>query len=311
MFISGFPRKPYSEYRAVYAPLHMTISDSPVQTSPSPIREIPSGQNLANIREQLNKLERRDWWLWSLAVIVMLLLTIAVVSLSFPNLVAPQDEFFQFSLNQAVRGLVGLVLLFNTYTIYQQAMIKRLRRQFSQQLDAMALLNVRAEELHRLATTDPLTGLANRRTADQRLAAEAARSQRYGHPLTVVAFDLNEFKHINDHYGHQAGDLVLREFAQKISSAIRLSDLAVRMGGDEFLLILPECRIEQVPTLLARLRPLEVNFQGTRVPVEFSAGCVSYEQGETRDAFLERADKTLYADKRAGKTLANGEPILR
>ena len=155
MFLSAFARKPYSGYCAVHVPLRMNTTDSRVQPSPSPILELSSGQNLTDIREQLKKLERRDWWLWSLAVIVMLLLTIAVVSLSFPELVAPQDEFFQFSLNQAVRGLVGLVLLFNTYTIYQQAMIKRLRRQFSQQLDAMSQLNMRAEELHRLATTDP------------------------------------------------------------------------------------------------------------------------------------------------------------
>ncbi len=190
-------------------------------------------------------------------------------------------------------------------------MIKRLRRQFSKQLDAMGNLRTRAEEFHRLATTDPLTGLANRRTAEQRLASEAARSQRYGNPLAVVAFDLNNFKRINDTHGHAAGDVVLREFARQLVNTVRLSDLAVRMGGDEFLAVLPECRIEQVPNLLARLRTLEVDFQGTRIPVEFSAGCVGYEQGETPEQFLERADKTLYADKRAGKVHAEGQPALR
>src|ERR1700737_3604797 len=148
---------------------------SPLATFAQPL-DPSAEQRLAEVQEQLRKLERRDWWLWSMAVIVMLLLTFAVFSMSFPKLAKVDDPFFQFSLNQAVRGLVGLVLLFNTYTIYQQAMIKRLRRQFSQQLDAMSQLNMRAEELHRLATTDPLTGLANRRTAEQRLAAEAARS---------------------------------------------------------------------------------------------------------------------------------------
>lgn len=237
----------------------------------------------------------------------MLLLTLAVVSLSFPGL-APHDPFFQLSL---VRGLVALVLLFNSYSIYQQIMIKRLRRQFSRQLDAMGSLNHRAEELHKLANTDPLTGLANRRTAEQRLQAEAERSARYGHPLTVVAFDLNEFKYINDKYGHPVGDLVLREFARRLSNAIRLSDLAVRMGGDEFLLVLPECPIEQVPMLLGRLRPVELNFQGTGIPVSFSAGWVAYERGETPERFLERADQTLYADKRSGKPGSEGEPVLR
>jgi diguanylate cyclase (GGDEF)-like protein len=275
------------------------------------LSEVSTAARVAEIRQQLHKLERRDWWLWAVAVVVMLLLTVAVVSLSFPGLLSAQDSFFQLSLNAAVRALVGLVLLFNTYSIYQQVMIKRLRKQFSEQLDAMNNLGVRAEEFHRLATTDPLTGLANRRTAEQRLAAEAARSQRYGHPLTVAAFDLNNFKQINDTYGHAAGDMVLREFSKRLVSAIRLSDVAVRMGGDEFLLLLPECRMEQVPVLLARLRPLEVSFQGTFIPVEFSAGCVAYEKGETPEQFLERADKTLYADKRAGKVKTEIEPAFQ
>lgn len=256
---------------------------------------------LREIRANLRKLERRDWWLWTLAVVVMLLLTLAVVSLTFPGLAEIEDPFFQYSLNQAVRGLVGLVLLFNTYTIYQQVMIKRLRRQLSEQLDALAQLQTRAEEFHRQATMDALTGLHNRRSAEPRLAAEAARSQRHGHPLTVLALDLNNFKEINDRYGHPAGDQVLKEFAERLASTIRLSDLAVRMGGDEFLVLLPECPSEQVKAMLARLSPLEVDYQGHKIPVTFSAGWVGYEIGETPEQFLERADKTLYADKRAKK----------
>ncbi len=74
---------------------------------------------------------------------------------------------------------------------------------------------MRAEEFERLALVDPLTGLSNRRVAEERLASEASRSQRYGHPLTVVAFDLDKFKQINDTYGHPAGDQVLKEFAAR------------------------------------------------------------------------------------------------
>jgi cell division protein FtsW (lipid II flippase) len=83
---------------------------------------------IADLQEKLRKLERRDWWLWTLAVVVMLCLTLAVFSLSFPDLLKVEDPFFQFSLNRAVRGLIGLVLIFNAYTIYQQMSIKRLRR---------------------------------------------------------------------------------------------------------------------------------------------------------------------------------------
>jgi len=283
----------------------------PEDSTTNMFSDVPAEAQLEEVRAQLRQLERRDWWLWSLAIVVMLLLTVAVVSLSFPDLLKVDDPFFQFSLNQSVRGLIGLVLLFNTYTIYQQWMIKRLRKQFWQQLEAMGQLRVRAEEFHKLATTDPLTGLANRRAAQQRLLAEAARSGRHGHPLTIVAFDLNDFKKINDQYGHGAGDEVLRVFAAALARAIRLSDVAVRMGGDEFLLLLPECRVDQVPGLLNRLRRLEVNFQGTRIPVEFSAGCVGYRQNETPEEFLDRVDKELYANKRASKVRAVPQPVLR
>jgi diguanylate cyclase (GGDEF)-like protein len=275
---------------------------SPFSLSSFPRPLDPSGQDRLNeVQEQLRKLERRDWWLWSTAVIVMLLLTFAVFSMSFPELFKVDDPFFQASLNRAVRGLVGLVLIFNGYTIYQQVMVKRLRRQFSKKIEEMRALQLHAEEFERLALIDPLTGLSNRRSAMDRLTAEASRSQRYGHALTVVALDLDEFKQINDTYGHLAGDLVLKEFAARLGFAIRLSDFAARMGGDEFLVLLPECSIGQVESFLARLRPMEAEYDGQKIPIFFSAGWVGYEKGESTEQFLERADRTLYAEKRAGK----------
>lgn len=269
-------------------------------------------QRLGEIQAQLEKLEKRDWWLWGLAVIVMLLLTFAVFSMSFPDLIKVDDPFFQSGLDRAVRGLAGLVLIFNAYTIYQQVMIKRLRRQFSEKLGEMRVLQVRAQEFHRLAIIDPLTGLYNRRVAEERIASEASRSQRYGDALTVVALDLNDFKGINDTYGHAAGDQVLKEFAKRLSSAIRLSDFAARMGGDEFLVLLPECPATQVEAFLKRLQNLVVDYGGQKIPVLFSAGWVGYEPGESTADFLERADRTLYAEKRATKARAEQEvPLLQ
>jgi diguanylate cyclase (GGDEF)-like protein len=238
----------------------------------------------------------------------MLLLTFAVFSMSFPDLFKVDDPFFQSSLNRAVRGLIGLVLLFNAYTIYQQVMVKRLRGQFFKQLAEMRALQIRAVEFQRLALIDPLTGLCNRRMAEERLAAEASRSFRYGHPLTVVAFDLDNFKRINDTYGHPVGDLVLKEFARRLGEEIRLSDFASRMGGDEFLVLLPECPTSHVEHLLARLRRMEINYNGQKIPFGFSAGWVGYERGETTEQFLARADRTLYAEKRASKSRVQ-EPI--
>jgi diguanylate cyclase (GGDEF)-like protein len=275
------------------------MSSPPISRPPEP--DPSPDARLLEMQAELQKLEHRDWWLWSMAVIVMLLLTFAVFTMSFPGFVKVDDPFFQSSLNRAVRGLIGLVLIFNAYTIYQQITVKRLRRNFSRKIEEMRILQVRAEEFERLALVDSLTGLSNRRVAEGRLKSEAARSERYGHPLTVISFDLDKFKQVNDTYGHLAGDHVLKEFARRLQAAIRKSDIAARMGGDEFLVLLPECTISQVHALLNRLHPMETEYGGTKIPICFSAGWVGYEKGETTEQFLERADRTLYAEKRAGK----------
>ena len=276
------------------------MSSSP-QAALSRQTDSSSPSRALELHKQLKKLEQRDWWLWSMAVCVMLLLTFAVFALSFPKLISMEDPFFQAAQDRAVRGLAGLVLIFNAYTIYQQVKAKRLRSGFSKQLEEMRILEVRAEEFERLAHADALTGLPNRRAASQRLTSEASRSERYGHSLTVVAIDLDKFKQINDTCGHAAGDLVLKEFGRRLSSVIRLSDFAARMGGDEFLVLLPECTTSQVGSMLARLRHVEIALNGKKIPIQFSAGWVGYEKGETTEQFLERADQILYAEKRAGK----------
>ena len=272
------------------------------QTLMHPESVIETGmEEMQRIRRSLQRLERQDWWLWSAAVLVMLLLTVAVVSMSLPTLIANPGSFFQFHLEQSVRGLVGLVLIFNLYTIYQQMLIKRLRAQLAAQIEMMAGLRLRASEYHQLAMVDPLTGLYNRRFAEQRLVAEVDRSKRYGHPLTVLLIDLNGFKQINDRHGHLAGDLVLKEFGQRLSRSVRVSDLPVRMGGDEFMVVLPECPAEQVPGLLARLKGLCVDYRGDSIPVLFSAGAAGFDPHQTPQDMLERADQALYAQKNGEK----------
>jgi diguanylate cyclase (GGDEF)-like protein len=104
--------------------------------------------------------------------------------------------------------------------------------------------------------------------------------------------------------------MVLCAFAQKLMHRRRGEDMAVRMGGDEFLLLLPECPANHVPALLERLRPCEVNFHGVRLPVEFSSGIATYQAPETGAQFLERADQVLYADKRDRKARQMPHPVV-
>jgi diguanylate cyclase (GGDEF)-like protein len=252
----------------------------------------------------MRKLDRRQWWLWSSTVLILVLLTIAVASFAFPamlKLESLEQGFYSFYLNQAIRALVGIVLVFAVYVVYQQTMIIRMRNQLADQIQSLAKVQTLTDEVYKLAALDQLTGLYNRRSGEQRLAEEISRAVRHERPLTILLADLDGLKQINDRLGHAAGDLVLKGFSERLRKAIRGSDLAVRLGGDEFLVLLPECRADEVRHVLNRLDGLEVEYDGAKIPVRFSRGWTDYKPGETAEELLRRGDEALYENKRAGK----------
>jgi len=259
------------------------------------------GAQPEEIRKNLQHLDRKQWWLWSTTVAVLLLLTLGVASFTFPALLSKDADTYSFFLNQSVRALVGIVLLFSVYLVYQQMLIHRLRNQLSDQIESLAKVESLASEVYKLAALDQLTGLYNRRSGEQRLEQEISRAQRHGRPLTVLLMDLDSLKQVNDKYGHAAGDLVIKGFAERLQRAIRGSDLAVRLGGDEFMTLLPECRADEVRHVLARVEGLEVVYNNERIRGSFSRGWTDYKPGESPQDLLKRADDALYANKRAGK----------
>src|SRR5438270_1192892 len=246
------------------------------------------------LHRELPPPEKQNWWLLGHSIFVIALLVLVVIPFSIPGLSHKAQTQFGIKAADVVLGLAILVVLFDLFAAYQQFLIRRLRRQLAEK-------EGHSDLLRNLAMIDPLTGLYNRRFAEQRLAAEVARSERKGHPLTVLTVDLNNFKQINDTYGHPAGDQVLLEFAARLNHVIRGSDLAVRLGGDEFLVLLPECTLEQLQLVLGRLGSLEVNWQGQKIPVSFSAGWKEYEMGDRPEELLACADRALYARKRASR----------
>ena len=260
------------------------------------------------IRQHLRLLGRRQMWLGSTMVAVLLLLTIGVASFAFPSLLKA-DQQYGFYLDLGIRALVGFVLIFSIYVIYQQLQISRMRDQIASQVDCLAKVETLASEVYKLAALDQLTGLYNRRSGEQRMAQEISRAQRHSRPLTVLLIDLNGLKNVNDTHGHAAGDSVIKGFADRLQRAIRGSDLAVRLGGDEFMAILPECRCEEVHRVLDRVRGLEVVVNGNRIRPTFSAGFTDYQVSETQQEFIERADKALYDNKRAAKKAALFEAL--
>jgi diguanylate cyclase (GGDEF)-like protein len=228
---------------------------------------------------------------------VVMLLMGAILAISLPTILSGNDFASREQLDIAVRGLLGLVLIFNVYMLYQQHLLRRLRNYLSSQMEVATEQRVRAEALYELAILDPLTGLYNRRFCEERLRAEIARSNRQSDPLIVIALDLDNFKAINDRYGHSAGDLVLQEFARRLSKATRGSDIAVRLGGDEFLVILPECPPEEVQIVLSRMTSFEVDCDGKKVAVSSSRGWAQYQLTETPEQLMKKADLALYEEK--------------
>jgi diguanylate cyclase (GGDEF)-like protein len=268
------------------------------------IPQIPASR-LESIQSDLRQLERRDWWLWGTAIVVTLLLTTAVSLLVLNPLRHAEVPTSTPDTKSVVLGLIAIVLLFNLNSIYQQHLIKRLRRALAEQMVTMTRLEAQAREFEVLAVLDPLTGLFNRRLIEERLSGEVTRSKRHGHPLAILAFDLNDFKQINDRYGHPAGDTVLKEFASRLKRAIRSSDVAARIGGDEFLALLPECAPGQVERVLSRLTSLEVQHDGQRIQFTCSSGWTDYVSGESLEQLVERADERLYFNKRDRKISAH------
>src|SRR5215471_13832296 len=154
----------------------------------------------------------------------------------------------------------------------------------------------------RQALTDELTDLSNRRAGEQAIAREAARSRRTGRPLSFALFDVDHFKRVNDTYGHQTGDLVLREVARFLSAFLRRSDIAVRWGGEEFLVILAGETLEGARAFAERVRgAIELLRVGDVGTITISAGTAELEQGEDPETTVARADANLYEAKARGR----------
>jgi diguanylate cyclase (GGDEF)-like protein/PAS domain S-box-containing protein len=162
-------------------------------------------------------------------------------------------------------------------------------------------------ELTRLAVTDPVTGLWNRRHTGELLAADLAQAQRHGQSLTLLMVDIDHFKAINDTHGHQTGDRVLIEVARRLQDNIRSTDVVGRWGGEEFMILLRYCTLQDGVATADKLRSLIADSPIGPVGVRISVGAATLQAGEDLDAWVARADSAMYRAKRAGRnTVAGG-----
>ncbi len=159
----------------------------------------------------------------------------------------------------------------------------------------------RFREARQLADLDALTGLHNRRYFHETLARECARAHRYERKLSLIVFDLDDFKDINDRIGHLAGDAVLAEAAERVRQVVRTADTACRVGGDEFAVIIPESSLEDADQLYRRIQnAVSARALGQAGKLYLSAGVAELRAEDDPVSFFQRADEALYRAKVAG-----------
>lgn len=169
------------------------------------------------------------------------------------------------------------------------------------------------ESYRTLAYRDELTGLWNRRYFSERLKEEISRARRRPQRhFTIMMVDVNDLKAINDSYGHQEGDLVLRWVAEFLERSLRAHDVICRVGGDEFAVLLPEIEGEPATALLARLRSIQAAARtGAPYTIGLSFGLATYpDGGKTNDDLMRRADDEMYRDKQRQKIASSSAPFL-
>jgi diguanylate cyclase (GGDEF)-like protein len=163
----------------------------------------------------------------------------------------------------------------------------------------------RLEEVEHTADQDQLLPLLNRRAFVRELTRYISFADRYGTPATLLYFDLDGFKRVNDTYGHAAGDAVLTHFSSTLLKQTRDSDVVGRLGGDEFGVLLSHARLDQgkkkADVLAEQLKANPTTWNGTEIPTGFSFGAFELKPGDTADMAIARADEAMYAQKKAAR----------
>jgi len=200
----------------------------------------------------------------------------------------------------SVGAVIAVILAVMIFSINLN---RKLRQQILQREQLELTLKETNRKLLLLSDTDPLTGLNNRRCIDRALEQEIKHAERYGDPLAVVLIDIDNFKQVNDTYGHACGDKALVAVAQQIRLCIREVDHAGRYGGEEFLLVFPSSAIDDTAHVMERLRRNieSLVVECTHSLVTISGGIVIHDHAETLSGLVSRADKLLYHAKQGGR----------
>src|SRR5205823_12398108 len=252
---------------------------------------------LARVSQQLSKLEKRDWELWVIISIAGVLVSGGLLAILFRAAFKEDSVHFEITVSRPlVIGLFVLLVLLNTYLVTKRFEVRRLR----EQIISSTLQNELTEQQ---SFTDPLTEIYNRRSLDQIAGQFISLARRRGTSLTFLMVDANNFKEVNTRFGHLTGDFVLAELGAILKASIRGSDAAVRYGGDEFLILLPDTKSVGAQKVADRINVRlddwnkADNLEGFRFSV--SIGAVEWTDGQRLDEVLDAADRKMYEQKNA------------
>jgi diguanylate cyclase (GGDEF)-like protein len=254
-----------------------------------------SENTLGRVTQQLSRLEKRDWELWSIVCLTGILVSAGLFAILFRAAFRGDTVHFELTVSRPlVIGLFVLIALLNTYLVTKRYEVRRLREQ-------LISSTLQQQVTEQQSFTDPLTEVYNRRALDQVAGRFISQARRRKNPLSFLMIDADNFKEVNTRFGHLTGDFVLAELAGVLKSSIRGSDAVVRYGGDEFLMFLADTDATGAQTVLQRIRGKLDDWNSLAniddFQVSVSIGVAEWHDGETLDEMLDRADRKMYEQK--------------
>ena len=255
----------------------------------------------ARLQAELTKLESQRHDLWVLIVFVAAVLVLGALSFLAPESIWHHNELVLRMPPQFLFLIMMLVVVLTLYLVRRESEMRRLRLVNLQQTLA-------AQTEQTTSMIDSLTNVFNRSFLRELLEGEIARAERNKRPLGVIMCDLDNFKQVNDRYGHLMGDYVLAQMAGILKSCVRGSDFVVRYGGDEFLVILSETDEPGAHIVKGRIEQKVAEWDSSNrigdTPVSASLGLVLHTPGQTAEQLVAEADARMYASKHAGRRKA-------
>lgn len=295
-FVALFQEKRMLETRLQGSP-EPRYRNSEAGNSTKPGQAVHGSDNvLANVNRELTKLEKRDWELWLIVTATGILVGSGLLAILLPTAFLKSGTLhFEITVSKELAcGLLVLLILANTYLVSRRIEFRQLRQKM--------ISNAMQNELIRLQSfTDPLTEIYNRRSLEELAGRFIGQAKRLGNPLTFLLIDVDRFKQVNTRFGHLTGDFVLTEIAALLRGSIRGTDVAIRYGGDEFLLALANTNAAGATTVVNRIQSFlkEWNRSSTldNFTMSLSIGMAEWVDGKTLDEVLDLADRNMYEEK--------------